>query len=193
MISIELSQGKIATVSDEDYHIVEPYTWSATNIGNTWYAVTRIRQPDDTYKMKYMHRMIMENLVDLQPGEVIDHINGNGINNQRYNIRRCSISDNLRNRHHGKWGSQYPGVYPTPSGKWCTKLWNKMEQRLIHLGTFELETEAYREFLLSDAEYKRDLAIWEQERLQEKLVAVPLTSESVPTMGGIEDAAVRHI
>ena len=48
--------------------------------------------------MIQMHRLIM----DAKPGQMIDHINGDGLDNQRRNLWFCTPRDNARNNKHAR-------------------------------------------------------------------------------------------
>lgn len=71
-------------VSDEDYGTASQKTWSISKIGNTFYA------HDVT---TYLHRFIMRP----NKGFVVDHIDRNGLNNQRENLRICTQGQNKKN------------------------------------------------------------------------------------------------
>lgn len=92
MREIQLSQGKIALVDDADYEMLSAYTWRArpvTKKCENWYAYTSIG-----LGITYMHRLIMGDI----DGVLYDHANGNGLDNQRSNLRQCSGSENSINR-----------------------------------------------------------------------------------------------
>lgn len=93
MKEIVLSQGKVALVSDEDYEELSKVKWSATENsaeykeGRTvekWYAVRFQRLQDSSKRQTiYMHRLIM----NAPKGSIVDHIDGDGLNNVRTNLR----------------------------------------------------------------------------------------------------------
>jgi len=89
-----------------------------------------------------MHREIMQPL----PGLVVDHIDGNGFNIRRGNMRNCTNQQNMQNlRKSPRAGSRYKGVYydkrrRTFSAKICHN------GRSHHLGTFATEVEAAKAY-----------------------------------------------
>ena len=86
---LALNHGQIAIVDDRDYEIVRNVTWFAIKKGNTWYATGRLHG-----RNQYLHRVIME----AQQGQIVDHIDGDGLNNSRSNLRLCTIQQNVQNR-----------------------------------------------------------------------------------------------
>lgn len=106
MKTITLSQGKVALVDDANFDLVIPFRWHAVKIKDAYYA----RDNDGTY----MHRLIM----GAGPGEEVDHRDGDGLNNQRFNLRRCTHLQNLRNtRIQTNGSSKYKGVGWRPEKK----------------------------------------------------------------------------
>jgi len=105
MKEITLTQGQIALVDDEDYNMLMRYKWHAAKCNNIFYAVTTYRDAGKQINL-FMHRM----LLNPQKGKIIDHIDHNGLNNQKHNIRICTYSDNAQNRK-GKGNSKFKGVY----------------------------------------------------------------------------------
>lgn len=105
MREIPLTQGKITLVDDDDYEYLITFKWRALKEGNSWYAgrsvpsgIIKPRQ-----KLIHMHCVIMGRLW-------IDHVDGNGLNNQRTNLRFCTRSQNCANsKRKNKTG--YRGVY----------------------------------------------------------------------------------
>lgn len=95
-------------------------------------------------KTTYAHRVIAERMVGrkLQRHEKVDHINGNGTDNRRENLRVVSHSDNLVNR--DGWrnsSSKYKGVtFYKRDGNWQAKICPR--GKTIHLGYFGTEEEA---------------------------------------------------
>lgn len=88
MKAIEMAGGHFALVDDEDFATVSLYRWS----GKAGYARATI-YVDGRKKCLYMHRLIM----GAGPGQMVDHRDMNGLNNQRSNLRFCSKSENMHN------------------------------------------------------------------------------------------------
>lgn len=111
MKQIPLSQGKVALVSDEDYYVVSLFKWYATM--NTHYYGDKRKQQKwyakrNTwcYETKrdvtiYMHRFILK----AAKGTVVDHIDGDGLNNQRENLREGTHAEN-NERLPQRWASK---------------------------------------------------------------------------------------
>ena len=92
MKEIKLTQGFIAQVDDEDFEYLSCFNWFVDKGKYTYYAARRISSPR---KIKYyMHRVIMKTPNNLQ----VDHIDRNGLNNQKYNLRNCNNSQNNMNK-----------------------------------------------------------------------------------------------
>lgn len=104
MKQIPLTQGKFALVDDEDYEFLMQWKWLVHNELHKKYRGTKIdkfygarAQWDKitkSYKTIRMHRLIM----DCPKGMQVDHIDGNGLNNTRNNLRICTAAQNGMNR-----------------------------------------------------------------------------------------------
>jgi hypothetical protein len=90
-MQVTLTRGKVATIDDGDLPLVSEYRWWARKSLNTWYAFGNKR--GNSRERISMHRLIM-GAID---GESVDHIDGDGLNNQRENLRRCTQAENMRN------------------------------------------------------------------------------------------------
>lgn len=90
MKKIPLTQGKFALVDDEDYERMLRWEWHAAKDGHTYYARS---WKGETIKLVPMHREIMR----AKNGQIIDHIDGDGLNNQKANLRFCTTSENILN------------------------------------------------------------------------------------------------
>jgi len=139
---------------EEDRELVESYTWYVHPKGNTYYARTSTPHPDSgwyTYPngkrrrrrlQPKLHRLLM----DPPKGMMIDHINHNGLDNRRENLRICTRAENGRNRGKQKNNtSGYKGVYWAKSNKrWRAQI--KKDNKLIHIGMFDILEEAARAY-----------------------------------------------
>lgn len=93
MREVILSQCKIALIDDEDFEAINEFKWYANKHRNTYYALRHL-PINSSKKLCYMHRVIMKSPTRKQ----IDHIDGNGLNNQKSNLRICTGSQNQQNR-----------------------------------------------------------------------------------------------
>ena len=112
---IVLTNGIEVMVDDSDYDSLKSFTWWAHKGKSTWYAARKIR-PSVNGMRGYksftilMHRQIIGK--DCDCGRPIDHINGNGLDNRRCNLRVVTPAQNTRNsrKMHG-CSSRFKGVY----------------------------------------------------------------------------------
>jgi len=135
MKEISLTQGKIALVDDEDYEWVSQFKWCVSKPRNFFYAVSRIKG-----KLLFMHRVIMKD--KLKENFVVDHIDHDGLNNQRSNLRIVTNQENLMNRRDKNLcTSIYPGVSWKKSHK---KYQSQMQKngKDKNLGHFDDEIQA---------------------------------------------------
>jgi hypothetical protein len=136
---IPLTQGQFAMVDDCDYESLSKYNWQANKVKSTgnFYATRSKRFSGKRVSLR-MHCEIM--------GEKgIDHKDGNGLNNQRHNLRKCSQLENVRNARKSKRGitSIYKGVcrrFECKGIKYRAQITVNREK--IMLGTFDTEYEA---------------------------------------------------
>lgn len=141
---IQLSRGYRAIVDDEDYERVSKWIWTyAPNAGDkVKYAVTQIITACcGTRKRIKLHRFIM----DAKPGQEVDHINADGLDNRKSNLRFCSRAQNLANKKKMSGNRKYKGVAAvTGSSKWQANIgWKK---KRIYLGCFNTQEEAARAY-----------------------------------------------
>ena len=135
VIQIHLAGGEVALIDSCDWPLVAPYRWW---VGSGGYACTRINGAHTG-----MHRLL------LQPAEenVVDHIDGDPLNNQRSNLRECSHAENMRNRKlNANSASGLKGVYRDNSKRAGPKKWRaeiKSHGRKIYLGNHFTPEEAH--------------------------------------------------
>lgn len=99
---------KIILVDDEDYENMIKWKWYVIKHRNTFYARRDVRDPN--HRQIKMHRQIM----DVDKSEIeVDHIDHNGLNNQKNNLRKCNGDNNKKNRikqQDKEYSSNYIGV-----------------------------------------------------------------------------------
>lgn len=140
-------------VDDSDYEIINQWKWYAHKSANTYYAC-RMERIEGKRSIIRMHRAIL----GLKDNNVhVDHIDHDGLNNQRNNIRICNSSRNQGNSLSRKGTSQYKGVsWDKARNKWIACV--KFKYRHIHLGRFEHEIEAARAYNKAAQQYFGEFA-----------------------------------
>jgi hypothetical protein len=119
-------------IDDRDAHFLDEYRWRAFRIRNTFYAGTGSHT-------KYLHRLIMAP----PKGLIVDHMNHNGLDNRRENLRVCTNRENLRHRSSVsvRGASGFRGVqWHRRGGKWVAGI--AVEGHQIYLGLFDSKTAA---------------------------------------------------
>lgn len=139
MKEIPLSRGMFALVDDEDYEYLSKSKWHAQKGNTTFYAERLLRTADrPNGKSEKMHRVIMKATSDVD----VDHIDHNGLNNQKPNLRLCSQSQNSQNmRAKPNTASGYKGViWEKALRKWRTRI--QLDGKLRTVGYFDDVVEA---------------------------------------------------
>ena len=142
MKEIKLTRGQVALVDDEDFDILNKLKWYAFYNGRNIYACRSIhfrKMGKDSARQEAMHRIITK-----APAEKsVDHIDGNGLNNCRDNLRFATLTENVRNskKNISKWTSIYKGVnWEKEIGKWKAQI--SYNSKKYYLGLFEREEDA---------------------------------------------------
>lgn len=132
---IPLTQGKFAIVDADDYDRLAKYKWYWQQEGNTFYA---FRRRGRRRKRVRMHRQVL----NVPRGMIVDHIDGNGLNNRKSNLRLCTIAQNACNRRPTiKRLSIYKGIsWHKRNKKWDVRICKSGKKTF--LGCFENQTEA---------------------------------------------------
>src|SRR4030042_636999 len=145
MKAINLSRGMVAFVDDDDFNLIRGHSWYAQKgIKNkNYYAACRVSE-DGKRKMVYMHRVIMQ----ARHGEIVDHKNGNSLDNQRENLRIGNQSLNLRNSSYSSGISKFRGVsYSYPNMSFINKIPGISKDELIKFPSnhiFHVKSSIYR-------------------------------------------------
>lgn len=139
-IRIPLLHGLEALISPDDEAVLEGNTWCAHWISGAW-RVTRAARRDGKKTTEFLHRVIM----NPPSGLMVDHINGDTLDNRRINLRLATNSQNQANRHRVYGSSKYKGVRWF-NGRWVAQAgWRTDGGRgNTYLGRFDDEEEAAR-------------------------------------------------
>jgi len=134
---IPLTQGKFAIVDPENYNELSQYKWTAAKSPNTFYAVRSAQG-----RQIRMHRLI----TTAPKGLVVDHINHNGLDNRKQNLRLCTRSENARNqRPQTGRSSRYKGVcWHKNQKKWLARVYSNGVT--YHLGSFKSQIDAAKAY-----------------------------------------------
>jgi hypothetical protein len=127
---IKLTQGQFSQVDDEDYEFLNQFKWQAYKAPNTYYAMRESKG-----KTIRMHRIIMKTPSNL----MVDHIDHNGLNNQKINLRNCNASQNQCNKK-PIGSSIYLGV------NICIRATIRINNKNVNLGSFKTEIEAAKAY-----------------------------------------------
>jgi len=143
MKRIPLSQGLCAIVSDHDCGHLNRWKWTAWHCGKVRYAYRKTSRATGQRNI-FMHRVVA-NRMGVPAGRV-DHVDGNGLNNCRSNLRFATQSQNGMNRSKPRTNkSGYKGVSETTnSDRWRARIGVRGKEK--HLGTFNTPKEAARAY-----------------------------------------------
>lgn len=131
---IQLTQGQVAIVDDEDFEYLNQWKWCHTKSrgSNTGYAMRAQIYSDGTREGFRMHRVVL----NTPEGKSTDHINGNGLDNRRCNLRIATNSENQYNK--GKYKnniSGYKGVHwDKYAKKWKAQI--RISKIETHIGLY---------------------------------------------------------
>lgn len=137
MKAIKLQRsGEVAVVDDSDFGLVSRFVWHLRKSKKHRYAYTSVNS-----KPVYMHKLLLKR----RGFKLVDHKDGDGLNNRRANLRPCTYAQNQFNQRKHRGLSQYKGVYRLKSsGKWVARI--GFDYKDIYLGTFTIEKEAARAY-----------------------------------------------
>lgn len=140
-LHVRLTKGLVAVISPEDAAEICSHKWQAQVMKGRAYAYRNLFRNGKRIGKEYMHRAILKP----PPGTEVDHIDWNGLNNQRANLRIATRSQNNANqRCCRKRRSQYKGVVLHESGRWRaqTRMTIDGVRKGIHIGYFSSERDA---------------------------------------------------
>ena len=148
-MKIELTRGKFAVVDGGDYEWLSQRKWRYDR-GYATCSGSRVTGNRSSIKM---HRVIL----GLKEGEICDHINGDGLDNRRCNLRKATASQNAQNSCKPRTNSSgYMGIVGLKWGKWGTRI--RCDGRDLFLGVFDTKEEAARAYDAAAVELHNEFA-----------------------------------
>jgi hypothetical protein len=131
---LSLSQGKFAIVDDDKFDFLNGFKWWVVKSRNGVYYPGRMQKS----RVVFLHHVICGFPLYLKQ---IDHINGDGLDNRKSNLRVVTPRQNNQNLHIHKM-SKFPGVSKFKRDD-CWKSQIKINGKTHHLGYFEKEADAF--------------------------------------------------
>lgn len=141
-MKLNLSNGTIQ-IDEEDLHKIQTNVWHIAKSGNRQYAITNIKNEKGKNTTTGLHRIIM----NLKQGECCDHINHDGLDNRKQNLRKVTKHQNQLNRLKNVTQNQHPctSTYKGVSWNKTKNLWTasiSYNKKQIYIGWYKDETEA---------------------------------------------------
>lgn len=175
MKEINLSNGDVAFVSDEDFDYLSKFKWDVicSNKDHFYkikYAYTTVNTFTNKKIVIAMHRVVislMNNDPIFLPStyQVVDHIDFNGLNNIRENLRRCSSTQNqIHKRMQRNNSSGYKGInFDKKYGKWMVRITIDKRKRKF-LGYFDSIHDAEKVYRQHMVTYYGEFAVPNKEQ-----------------------------
>jgi hypothetical protein len=139
-ILVPLTKGMEAIIDVADFRIAVKHLWCTKRPkkSQTFYAMTHIRKPDGSRSTVYLHQLLV--------GNGCDHINRNGLDCRRSNLRPATQSQqNSNNGRQKNNRSGYRGVCRSRrSDKWRANICVNRKQ--VYLGSFASAVDAAKAY-----------------------------------------------
>lgn len=154
-VTVPLTAGYHALVDLVDLPLIQPYRWRIKRCASgLLYAHGYRKGIDDPLDTSFMHRVIL----GATRGQMVDHVNGDGLDNRRCNLRFCTHAQNSANRKISKNNtSGYNGVYFSKSRrKWRAAI--RIDGQTRAIGAYDTAEEAARAFDIAAFAYRGGFA-----------------------------------
>lgn len=158
---IPLTQGQFAMVDDEDYEVLNAFKWYAVRFHGkgTYYAARGIVLKTGEPRILYMHKALIKSALK------IDHHDGNGLNNQRVNLRKSTNTQNCYNASKRK-----DNTSSVKGASWHKreKMWRAditINGKRMWLGYFNTKEEAAEVYKQASLKYHGEFSIFNRPQL----------------------------
>lgn len=151
---IPLTKGKSAIIDSEDYKRISRFHWCISTSSKYEYAIRNVYKNGKRIAIVRMHRVIF----NVPDGLMVDHINGNTLDNRKKNLRIATRSENMWNRRKTKLNKTgYKGVrMKEKSKKYEATI--AVNKKWLHLGYFNTPQEAARAYNSAAQKYHGQFA-----------------------------------
>jgi len=145
VVELKTTSGKIIFIDESDLATTLKYTWCVSKTG---YAVANIN-----HSVVKLHRYILSP----PDTQIIDHINGDKLDNRRCNLRYCDNASNTKNcKLQSNNKSGYPGVRITPNNTYNVRI--TVNRKEIHVGNYKTLQSAIRARIKAEQKYYGEFA-----------------------------------
>ncbi len=129
-------------------------TWRIISQERNAYVARSTRRPDGSRTAEYLHRFLLQPPAGIQ----VDHVNSNGLDNRRSNLRLATSAENNRNRRlmSSRAGRLKGATYYRRVNKWAAAIC--VDGRRLRLGYFDTEEGAHEAYCRAAARYFKDFA-----------------------------------
>lgn len=138
-VEVPLTRGKVALVDEEDAAAVLAHKWYTRRVRDAFYAARSLPRVDGVQREQRLHTF-------LTGWPLVDHRNGDGLDNRRANLRAATNAENMRNRRrYANNTSGFKGVsFHKATGKWRAQI--NLSDRRSHLGSHATAADAARAY-----------------------------------------------